>query len=965
VLFESASEASSPLVLKKLAGPGAELSVLQPKLTAWLLRLAEAQPLAILVDDLHEVDEASLSLLAALALGASRRRLFVLATSRDGAQPQAADAFAAFQRACTVSELPVLGQPEVDALVSSTFGDIPNLALLSERLYRVAAGNVRETLEIVQALIARNVVRYEGGQWLLPEQLAIEDLPSSATELCKARIAELSSLARELAETHALASHPSATRQDYASIADGTPAALVDAAISELVSKGLLTGDGQAYVLSRPEWVSVLDASLGDDARAERHRRLAALYATRDEHVVERVLHLLAGGQAALALDLLVPRLASATTSMGILSLTSMSAAKVGDLLDRALLAAQALERTPREIHELRRGVFAIAIVTDEARYFREAPTFLAQIKRDSGLAMYESITDATDPMQRLMRALTHAKTAFDEAPEHARVLSPEAAIKALAYYAAISIAIGSRAQDNALIASLPALLEPYAPLSPLLHAMWQNTIATRESICDNRAEHARQRWIEVDEKLATVSVAEMNYVEALRSAIAYGIALVEARLGFSTAEVRAKALDNDPMQRASAMSLRRVARLHKGDVANAERYRKQAELLALHGNQKQMFTSTLVAELVAHANANDLAGIRASSQAIEAQAARFPGWVAFQHLAQGYFESVRGNFDASAAALERGLALARPDGSDPTRATGAWPRLEGAYIEALVQLGRVDEAHALGLHAVEQCDALGIGLAGCMVRRALALAEAKRGDVAGACARLERVIEDLKACDIVGLELGATYEVRTRVAILASDREAAERFGRLTAEAYRYGQDSPLGARYERLWDEARLAGVTALPELQDVKSTMTTSHQRSMGWTSNREGVHTSSLRTERALQQVCEVTGARSGHLYVRTPTGFELVASHGGHAADSSFATVITSRLTTRPESGEEATIIEADVPHLERTLIGWHGVSYRMQLLANGASGCAGAVLLDAAARAPDEAQLRELASALY
>jgi hypothetical protein len=973
VLFEDTGDvkdASAPPVLKALSGPGTNLQTLQPKLTSWLLRLADAQPLAILVDDLHEIDEASLSLLAALALGASRRRLFVLATARAGATPQAADAFASFQRACVVHELPLLGRPEIEGLAASMFGDVPNLALLSERLYGVAAGNVRETLELVQALIARGVLRYEGGQWQLPERLATEELPSSASELCRARIAELSLLARELSETHALASQPGLSRRDYAQIARAASAASIDAAISELVSAGLLTGDGEQYVLSRPEWLSVLDASLSDSERAERHLRLASIYEASDQHVIERVRHLLLGGEASLALDLLVPRLQNATTSMGILALTSMSTLKVADVLDRALEAAQELQRSAREIYELRRGVFAISVVTDEARYFRVAPMMLAQLRRDSGLAMYESLAGEPDPMQRLMRALTHAKTTFDAAPEHERVLSPEEAIKGLAYYVAISIAIGSRAQDNALIASLPAVLEPYAPLSPLLQAMWQNAIATRESVCDNRAEHARQRWVEVDAKLATITVAEMAYVEALRGAIAYGIALVEARLGISTAEAKAKALDNDPMQRASAMSLRRVARLHKGDLANAERYRKQAELLALHGNQKQMFTSTLVAELVAHANAEDLAGIRESSQAIEAQAARFYGWVAFKHLADGYFELVRGDFSAAAVALERGLSLARPDAADPKRATGAWPRLEAAYIEALVQTGRAEEARACGVRALEQCEALGIGVACYMVRRALALAEAKLGDFAGASARLERVIDELKAFDIAGLELGATYEMRARVAIWASDREAAERFGRLTAQEYRYGQDSPLGARYERLWDEARVAGVTALPELQDVKSNMTTSHQRT-GWTidgvRSPDGAHTSGVRSERALQHICEGVGARSAHLYLWTSAGFELVASHGEGEPDPSFPALITSRLTTRSASEEDATAIETLEPRPERALRDRHGTTYRTQLLMTEVAGsktCAGAIIVDTGARELAQAELGELIAAL-
>jgi len=730
VLFESpaaasisaVAEAHSPLVLKKLASRGIDQQALQPKLTAWLLSLADAQPIAVLIDDLHALDDASLSLVASLALAAARRRLIVVATLREGARPYATDAFAAMQRACARFELHPLGRHEVEVLVCSLFGDVPNLALLCDRLYQAAAGNIRETLDIAQMLIARRVLRYEGGQWLLPEALAQDALPSSATELCRARLAELSPLARELAEVHALASHPTLSRQDYARVADGVAAADVDEAISELVAGGLLVGDSQGYGLATPEWIAALEAGLSTPARLERHARLGDLYEGCEQRVIEEVRHCLCGGREARAIDLLVPRLMNATSSVGILALTSMSAQKVAEVLDRALEVARELGRTPREIHDIRRGVFAISVVTDEARYFRVADALLAQLKRDSGLTAYEGIADATDPMQRLMRALTQAKEAYDAAPEHERVLAPEAAIKGVAYYTAISIAVGSRAQDHARIASLPSLLEPFAALSPLLHAMWQNAIATRESICDNRAEHARARWIEVDAKLATVTSTEMSYVQVLRGAIAYGIALIEARLGVKTAEARSKVLDDDPMQRASAMSLRRIARLHRGDVVGAERYRKQAELIALHANQRQMFTSTLVAELIAHANAGDLAGIRASSHAIAAQAERFPGWLAFRHLAEGYFELARDSFEAALAAFEHGLKLARPNAADPSRATGAWLRLEAARMEALLGLGRADEARAAAREVLGACTRLEIGAAAFVVRRVLSL---------------------------------------------------------------------------------------------------------------------------------------------------------------------------------------------------------------------------------------------------
>src|SRR5688500_17641553 len=163
------------------------------------------------------------------------------------------------------------------------------------------------------------------------------------------------------------------------------------------------------------------------------------------------------------------------------------------------------------------------------------------------------------------MRALKATAERYAATPQDARVFAPEAAIKGLAYYVAVSIAIGSRMQDAALIASLPAVLEPFTGLSPMLHAIRQNAIATRETLCDNQPERARQRWLEVLDALSNVSTAELSYVSALRRAIVYGLGLIEARMGFTTVEQTVRLLDEDPMQAVSAMSLRRIARLHQG----------------------------------------------------------------------------------------------------------------------------------------------------------------------------------------------------------------------------------------------------------------------------------------------------------------------------------------------------------------------------------------------------------------
>ena len=964
------------LQLKRLTGRGGDRPVIQSALTAWLMQMAAGHPLAILIDDLHRVDDASLSLLAALVLAAPSRRMVLIGTAEVGVRAHAPEAFAVWKRDCLQLELPALSREHSEALLRSVFGDVPNLALISERLYAAAAGNPGETLELVRQLIARGTVRYEGGQWTLPGRLDPEQLPSTGAEACKQRAAELSPLARLLGQAHALASHPTLSRDDYAALARDVPAQQLDAALTELLEQRVLAGDGSAYVLARREWSDALNAQLDAEARRARHMLLADLYDGDDSTGVERVDHLLAAGRDADALALLGRLLTSrAGDSHGVLSVTRMSPDRVGLLLDRALTCAEACGLAAAATHEIRRSLFSIAIVSDERHYLRAAPAWFAQLERDSGLADHQAITDAANPGERLMRALTAASERYAATPEAERVYNPETAIKSLAYYVAISIAVGSRTQDSALIASLPAVLEPFAPLSPLLHAIWQNAIATRETVCDNRPERAHKRWLEVDAVLATVTVAEMNYVAALRGAIAYGIGLIEARLGFASAEQRVQVLDDDPFQRVSAMSLRRMAALHKGDFAGAERFRKRAELLGLQSNMRQMFTSTLPGELIAHALASDLAGIREAAEAIAPLAARFPGWAGYRHMAEGFFEQTRGKLEAAARAFEQGLAVSEPDPADPTRCSGTWPRLEAAYIETLVGLDRAAEAKARGDRTLARCAELGIEPAAFAVRRALALAEAKLGDYAAASTRLETLIEALKALTIRGLELGACYEARARIAIWFSDSDAIERYGRLTAEEYRYGEGSPLGARYDRLMLEARSSGVIVLPELSDFQTRLTTA----AGWNSipptaalvreRLAGAQSGRERAQRALALLCEKGVARSGHLYLHTKTGLELVASCGDSSPPSGELQEFVSRYVTKQlETDDMATMIESEAHEPQApAFVDQRGVEHRPSLLMGEVDGhklCAGAAVIETGEQPAPEISTQQLLDSL-
>lgn len=150
-----------------------------------------------------------------------------------------------------------------------------------------------------------------------------------------------------------------------------------------------------------------------------------------------------------------------------------------------------------------------------------------------------------------------------------------------------------------------------------------------------------------------------------------------------------------------------------------------------------------------------------------------------------------------------------------------AWPATVAAYIEVLIELDRYEDAKAVGERALVTCRELEIEVGAYDIARALSLALGKRLDYAGAAMRLEAVIEGQRRLGVTGLNLGASYEARARVAIWAGDSAAVEFYSGLTAREYRHGRGSPLGARYERLAREASGAGMRA-PELSEFESTL-----------------------------------------------------------------------------------------------------------------------------------------------
>jgi hypothetical protein len=896
--------------LKDLSALKSDPERLQQAISRFILTVSKTQPLVIAVDDIQRIDEPSAAVLATLVDKAQRRSLLVALTAETCA---ASSTFARDVLARRCEELPLspLTLEQTQALFCSVFGDVPNLELLSHEIYQIARGNPRQSIDVAQHLVDRYTIEYSAGTWTLPNKLAVGDLPSSAEDAIVARIEALDPLARFLAEAHALALNDKLTREDYHALRPELDSGAIDAAISELFLQQALTSDGRWYSLANRVWTAAFKAGLSPEAQQRRHRALVEVYKGKSQQAW--IHHLGGAGLEEQALDAGDRLLAEYAQHFDFRAVLETDLARVAPTLDRAVRAALRLGRPARQVHELRRWTLAISVATDASYYWQVAEAWLEQLKRDSGFTHWRQDVQSTTAAERISLAIQRAHECYLATPEADRVYRFDEAIRFLAQYVAISIAIGAKTADSNLLNSLPELLVPFTGLSPMLEAIWQNSIATCEFHCDCHYERARLRWIEVLQKLDSITGTELQHVDVIRNAIACAVGLTEAGLGLASAANWAAQLDQDPLQKVSATQLRRIVRLEQGDWGGAERLRRHAEVLALQTRAPQMFNA-IASELAVHAAARDLGGVKDAMARIEPLALRHQGWVAYLLLAEARFQYIRGDFAAAESGFSECIEMTALNAQRKSRGLPVWIAAQTGRAEALLGLERAEDARNCAAEALATCEELQVDSPAQGLTRALALAEAKLGDFPSAVTRLDVLIQKQLTLGVTGLKLGLSYESRAQVAIWASDVSGFEQYSRLTAREYRYGAGCPLGARYERLLNEARRCGFVAAAELAAQES-LTTQATNSTGLHDvptavllAMNGAQRTEDRALRALRLVCDARAAQGGHIYLAHSADVVLAASHGLEAPPESLLQQVQQYLTREADRSETRTVV---------------------------------------------------------
>jgi hypothetical protein len=911
---DNTDDASSPALLD-FSDRTLDPARLQRAMRRWLLAVSRTHPLLIAVDDVHKIDQPSAALLAEL-IDRTKRGGILVALTADNTDERD-DALSALSRRCNPLPLAPLTSDQTLELFSSLFGEVANLPTIASEIHRVALGNPGQSLEMAQHLVDRGVIRYASGNWTLPRALSADDLPRTAAAAMQARIGRMSPHAQFLGAAHALAFSDTLSEQDYRGLAPDVSSLDFDLALSELLTNQAIVRDGDNYTLANRVWTAAFLAGVDAEQTRACHTALAAMYAAKQS--VGFIHHAFCAGLDQQGLEALDQRNNVERTEADYQALVEQNVSKMMWCYPRAIAMSRALGRGPRDQHDLRRWQYLGSMLRNEAPDRESAQLWYEQLAHDSGLMLYRADTQSSTPAERLTRALQAAQERYLATPEHERVYPVDEAIRLLGEYVVVSIGVGGRTLDTALVRNLPEMIEPFVPLSPLLETIWTNSVASRASHCECKYERAREVWMETLSKLDGLKTAGgESFLISMGNAIAHAIALMETQLGLPSAVSWATRLDADPFQRVSALNLRKVARLEQGDADGAERFRRQAEVLALQMRTPPMFKTFLTVELAAYAKCQDLAGMSQVIEEMRPLSVRYPGWTSNLILAEASFDQVRGDYDAAKTKFEACIELTRPDAEGRSSALAMWIGANAGLAECLIALDRPEEARSTASAALSVCERKTLGVAAFDLVRTLALAEAKLG-LAQAAERLDALIAQQNQIGAQGLRMGLSYEARARIAIWTADADAFERFSELTAREYRHGARNSLAVRYERLMNEASRAGLHAKVSLQEFEALA--------GDTSEIPGdqlltVITRSMaehrgsddRTQLALKMICAAHAATVGHLYLITPAGLVLRASHGAESPARELADRVSSYVSDKLHAADEMDdMVTGDLP----------------------------------------------------
>ncbi|HMJ14579.1 MAG TPA: hypothetical protein VK524_24375, partial [Polyangiaceae bacterium] len=597
-----------------------------PELREWMLEVSRKKTLLLAVDDVHLIDEPSASFLALLAQETQQHGIVIAATITEAALAvgTVSAALGLLSEASVPIVLSALSAGDTEQLLGSLFGDVPNLQLVAHHLYDITRGNPRAILRLAQHLVDRNVVRYQAGSWSVPGHIDAADLPSSMAQALKATVDALSDEARALARTMSLEASLRLRFEECLLLTEHRQPARLLGNLDELVATEVVRVAGPHYGLGQQGFVTALGDGISAEQRATAHRRLSELFELRGDgfRVAQ---HLVRAGDIDPGLDTLIAHaeLSQQQTDANPQAYFQLLQSLPDDwftFYELALRLSEERKRPNRQLYQIRArlaGLMAMSLINADGSAHMSA--LVEQLRRDVGLDIYAALPDSVPAGERLSRMFQEASGRYATSSEDERVLDPMAAMRQLARAMIQAIGLIAFTNDYPFWKRLPDLT-PLVPLSPALGVvqLLSEGLGARIS---GRADRALELYTRLLERISQPDGAGLDASHQLHTKLRVtgSLGTHEAWMGRSSSCKWADELQSHPLYESSGLLVRMLYHLWQGDVQEAERCKRQVEMLQVQNASRQAFDGTyLLGEIAAHAFADDLTRVKRTTNVIE-----------------------------------------------------------------------------------------------------------------------------------------------------------------------------------------------------------------------------------------------------------------------------------------------------------------------------------------------------------
>ncbi len=303
-----------------------------------LLRESMNQPLMVVFEDLHWIDEETQGFLNLLAESIGTAKILLLVNYRPEYSHQWNSKTYYIQL-----RLDPLGKESAEEMLSALLGDGTELAPLKRLIVEKTEGNPFFMEETVQVLFDENALVRDGGAVKLTRSLAALKIPPTVQAILAARIDRLPQDAKDLLQTLAVIGRefPLSLIREVVSIPDDETRRLLDVLqLGEFIYEQPAIGDSE-YTFKHALTQEVSYNSVLMERRRQLHGRIGAalerLYANSiDDYLDELAHHYSRSGNSAKALDYL--------ESAGLRAVGRLA---YGEAMRNLTAALELLERTP------------------------------------------------------------------------------------------------------------------------------------------------------------------------------------------------------------------------------------------------------------------------------------------------------------------------------------------------------------------------------------------------------------------------------------------------------------------------------------------------------------------------------------------------------------------------------------------------------------------------------------------